>query len=38
VNRVLELAPAYWQQTVEQTDAQQRLAGNVLRRLVLSLD
>ena len=36
--RVLELAPAYWQQTREQPETQQRLATNVFRRTVLELD
>jgi hypothetical protein len=36
--RLLELAPAYWQQTREQHDTQQRLAANVFRRAVLELD
>ena len=34
--RVLELAPANWKKTLEQQDAQQRLAGNVFRRISLS--
>lgn len=33
--RVLELAPAYWQKTLEQQDTQQRLAANVYRRVAL---
>jgi transposase len=33
--RVLELAPAYWKKTLEQDDAQQRLAANVYRRVAL---
>ncbi|MFZ6186286.1 transposase domain-containing protein, partial [Nannocystis pusilla] len=33
--RVLELAPAYWQETLKQEDAQQRLAVNVFRRVSL---
>jgi transposase len=33
--RVLELAPAYWQKTFEQQDAQQRLAANVYRQVAL---
>ena len=33
--RVLELAPAYWQQTLQQQDAQQRLAANVFRQVAL---
>ena len=36
--RLLELAPAYWKQTAEQDDTQQRLAANVFRRAVLELD
>jgi transposase len=36
-HRVLELAPAYWQKTLEQTDAQQRLDANVFRRASLGL-
>jgi transposase len=35
VRRVLELAPAYWQKTLEQQDAQQRLAANVYRQVAL---
>lgn len=34
-NRVLELAPAYWKQTLENTDAQQRLDANIFRRVSL---
>ncbi len=34
-SRVLELAPAYWKQTLEQEETQQRLAANVFRRLSL---
>ncbi len=33
--RVLELAPAYWNKTLEQQDTQQRLAANVYRRVAL---
>ena len=33
--RVLELAPAYWQKTLEQQDTQQRLAANVFRQVSL---
>lgn len=33
--RVLELAPAFWQKTLEQEDTQQRLAANVYRKVVL---
>jgi hypothetical protein len=36
-NRVLELAPAYWKQTLEQSEAQQKLAANVFRRVLLDL-
>ena len=34
-SRVLELAPAYWKQTLEQEQTQQRLAANVFRRVSL---
>jgi transposase len=34
--RLLELAPAYWQKTLEQPETQQKLAANVFRRVVLS--
>jgi transposase len=33
--RVLELAPAYWKKTLEQENAQQRLAANVYRQVAL---
>jgi transposase len=33
--RVLELAPAYWNKTLEDEDTQQRLAANVYRRVAL---
>ena len=36
-NRVLELAPAYWKQTLEQSETQQKLAANVFRRVLLEL-
>jgi transposase len=36
-NRVLELAPAYWQQTFEQRETQEKLAANVFRRVLLDL-
>jgi hypothetical protein len=36
-NRVLELAPAYWKQTLEQREAQEKLAANVFRRVLLDL-
>jgi len=36
--RVLELAPAYWAQTCQQQDAQERLAANPFRRATLALD
>lgn len=32
VNRVLELAPAYWRETLQKREAQQILAANVFRR------
>jgi hypothetical protein len=35
VNRVLELAPASWQQTLQEQDAQQRVAANVYRKVAL---
>jgi transposase len=35
--RVLELAPAYWKQTLEQSETQQKLAANVFRRVLLDL-
>ncbi|MBK8259983.1 MAG: hypothetical protein IPK80_01435 [Nannocystis sp.] len=34
-SRVLGLAPAYWKQTLEQQETQQRLATNIFRRLSL---
>ncbi len=34
-SRVLELAPAYWNKTLEQKDTQQRLAANPFRAVVL---
>jgi transposase len=34
--RVLELAPAYWKQTLEQQEAQRGLANNPLRRSLLA--
>jgi transposase len=37
VRRVLELAPAYWKQTLEDQDAQQRLGANVFRQATLGL-
>jgi transposase len=36
-HRLLDLAPAYWNKTLEQTDAQQRLDANVFRRASLGL-
>jgi transposase len=36
-HRLLELAPAYWKQTLEQPETQQKLAANVFRRVLLSL-
>ncbi|PCC74136.1 IS66 C-terminal element [Nannocystis exedens] len=35
-SRVLELAPAFWKQTREHEDAQQRLAANVFRAVTLA--
>lgn len=35
VSRVLELAPLHWQKTLEQQDAQQRLAANLYRQVSL---
>ena len=37
VKRVLERAPANWQKTLEQEDAQQRLAANVFRQVALGV-
>ncbi len=34
-SRVLELAPASWQKTLEQQETQQRLAANVFRAVAL---
>ena len=36
-HRVLELAPAYWRETLEQRETQQTLDANVFRRVVLGL-
>lgn len=36
-SRVLELAPANWQKTLEKRETQESLEGNVLRRVVLGL-
>jgi transposase len=36
-HRLLDLAPAYWNNTLEQSDAQQRLDANVFRRVSLGL-
>ena len=36
--RVLDLAPAYWLQTRQQEDTQERLADNPFRKAVLALD
>ena len=33
--RVLELAPAYWQKTLQNPETQQRLAANVFRQISL---
>jgi transposase len=35
-DRLLELAPAYWQKTLQQPETQHKLAANVFRRVVLS--
>jgi len=35
-HRVLELAPAYWKQTLEKIETQEKLAANVFRRVLLS--
>ncbi|MBA3546213.1 MAG: IS66 family transposase [Nannocystis sp.] len=35
-SRLLELAPAFWKQTVQQQDTQQRLAANVFRTVTLA--
>ena len=35
-HRVLELAPAYWRQTLADRDVQDRLAANVYRRVLLA--
>jgi transposase len=37
VKRVLELAPVNWQKTLEQEDAQKRLAANVFRQVALGV-
>ena len=34
-SRVLELAPAYWNKTLEQDDTRERLAANIYRKVVL---
>jgi transposase len=36
-HRILELAPAYWRETLDKREAQQALEANVLRRVVLGL-
>ena len=36
-HRVLDLAPAYWQQTLEQVETQHKLDTNVFRRVTLGL-
>ena len=36
-SRVLELAPAYWKQTLEQPETQEKLAANIFRRVLLDL-
>jgi transposase len=35
-HRLLQLAPAYWKQTFEQPETQQKLAANVFRRVLLA--
>ncbi len=35
-NRALQLAPAYWKQTLEHSEAQRRLDNNSLRRALLA--
>jgi len=35
-SRVLELAPAYWEKTLQQPEAQEQLAANVFRQVLLS--
>ena len=35
-SRLLELAPAFWTQTIQQQDTQQRLAANVFRTVTLA--
>ena len=36
MRRILELAPAFWKQTLQQEDTQQRLAANVFRAVTLA--
>ena len=36
-NRVLDLAPLHWRETLEKREAQQALAANIFRRAVLGL-
>lgn len=36
-HRVLELAPLYWSQTLQKSEAQQAVDANVFRRVVLGL-
>jgi len=36
--RVLELAPVHWQETLQQSDAQERLATNPFRAATIALD
>ncbi|WP_293275909.1 transposase [Nannocystis sp.] len=35
-DRILELAPAFWKQTIQQQDTQKRLAANVFRTVTLA--
>src|SRR5690606_14547242 len=37
-SRVLELAPVYWRETLEQQNAQQLLGADLCRRVTLALD
>lgn len=37
-SRALELASAYWNKTLEETDAQQRLNADVFRAVSMGLD
>jgi transposase len=37
-SRVLELAPAYWRETLEKQETQERLGADICRRVMLELD